>query len=370
MHYFALPGVSFPLRVRLLAVLAFFVIAHTATAQQKLSEDRELKDIDISAWRCLNRPEGTAKTPDGAERNRLKNRSIIDGAGTKPKSMDTAEFLKFIGDCDRLTKGMRRKELESGQRVQLDPLEKQLVSLTGYLVLAYPGPPESTNCGDIDFHDWHLEVFEKPLDHPPGIGDPTPIICEITPRTQREIFRDNIRLQALAAYIRAPDFSHEPTGHPAKKVRITGYLLWDDDHNGSADVGTTVRRIGANKYHNPWRSTAWEIHPVTKIEPLEAVAAPPAGPSVSPASSPDTTAPTESPAPGSPAAVSPPATATPSPTPQLATLTQPVKIKIPYGETVLPRGTKLPVASRDAQTVTIQYMGGNYAIPVSSTDLH
>jgi len=29
-------------------------------------------------------------------------------------------------------------------------------------------------------------------------------------------------------------------GHKAKKVRVTGYLLWDDDHNESADVGSTI----------------------------------------------------------------------------------------------------------------------------------
>jgi hypothetical protein len=41
-----------------------------------------------------------------------------------------------------------------------------------------------------------------------------------------------------------------------------------DDHNGKADVGTTIESIGKNKYHHPWRSTAWAIHPVLKIEPL------------------------------------------------------------------------------------------------------
>jgi hypothetical protein len=76
-------------------------------------------------------------------------------------------------------------------------------------------------------------------------------------------------MQALAGFIRAPDFTIEPTGHAARKIRVTGYLLWDDEHNGSADVGTTIRTIGANQYHHPWRSTAWEIHPALKIEALD-----------------------------------------------------------------------------------------------------
>ena len=47
---------------------------------------------------------------------------------------------------------------------------------------------------------------------------------------------------------------------------MAGYLMWDDDHNGSADVGSTIQYFGSNGFHYPWRSTAWEIHPVMKIE--------------------------------------------------------------------------------------------------------
>jgi hypothetical protein len=246
-----------------------------------ISEDRELKEIDLAAWDCRDHPGGSAATPDGVERNTLKNRSVIDLAGLQIQQLDTRSFLRKFAPFETQTKGMRRKDLRAALRPRLDPLEKEIVSFTGYLVLAYAGPPESTNCGSTDFHDWHLELFQKPLDHAPKIGDPTPIICEITPRTQNAIFRDNIRMQALAGFIRAPDFTIEPTGHAARKVRVTGYLLWDDEHNGSADVGKTIRSVGANKYHHPWRSTAWEIHPVIKIEALDAA---PVSPAVSPAS--------------------------------------------------------------------------------------
>jgi hypothetical protein len=59
------------------------------------------------------------------------------------------------------------------------------------------------------------------------------------------------------------------TTQKAKKVRVTGYLLWDDDHNGSADVDPSVEYFSKNGFHHPWRSTAWEIHPIMKIEVLE-----------------------------------------------------------------------------------------------------
>jgi hypothetical protein len=134
--------------------------------------------------------------------------------------------------------------------------------------------------------------------------------------------------------------------------------LWDDEHNGAADVGTTIRTIGANKYHQPWRSTAWEIHPAIKLEALEAASAVPAATVASPTATP--TPPAKSP---------PPSVATPQPQRQFVTVIQPVKIKIPYGETVIPRGTRLPIVSQDANTVTVSYLDGTYAIPITSTDL-
>jgi hypothetical protein len=57
-------------------------------------------------------------------------------------------------------------------------------------------------------------------------------------------------------------------GHKVQKVRVTGYLLWDDEHNGSPDVGSTIEYLSKNGFHHPWRSTAWEIHPVMKIQAI------------------------------------------------------------------------------------------------------
>src|SRR4029453_4028678 len=124
----------------------------------------------------------------------------------------------------------------------------------------------TTNCASATFHDWHLELFENPSDPAPQVGDPTPIVCEITPRTERVIYRDNVRIQSLAEFFRLQDVSYQATGHDGCKVRVTGYLLWDDDHNGSADVGSTIEWIGSNGFHHPWRSTVWEVHPIIKIK--------------------------------------------------------------------------------------------------------
>ena len=354
-------------RALVLAAVILFLAPLLRAAHQEISQDRDLLDIDVTKWDCLNRPGGSAKTPDGIERNQLKNRSAKDIPSSAAKAFDIAGFLKYVGDADAQTKGKRRKDLVLPEKQRIDALEKQMVQLTGYLGLAYAGPPETTNCGNGDFHDWHLEIVERPPDHAPQPGDPTSVICEITPRTQRAIYQDNIRIQALAGFFRRADLEYESTGHKAQKIRLTGYLLWDDEHNGSADVGTTIQRVGANKFHNPWRLSAWEIHPVIKIERLEGAAPQPEPENPAPMLSPvpaESAQVTTTPAPSTPPPPPPP------PLPQIVTVTQPVKIKIPYGETVIQRGAKLSILSHDAQTVTVKYMGKPYVIPITSTDLH
>jgi hypothetical protein len=360
--------------VGLLGITLFLSGLPLQAERPRVSDDRDLKELDLTGWNCLDRLEGSARTPDGQERNRLKNRSPLDLSTVSVEKLETPAFLKRVADFEAQTKGKRRKDLNPAEKQQLDALEKQVVQLTGYLGLAYVGPPETTNCASVDFHDWHLEVFEKPPSHAPQVNDPTPIICEITPRTQTAIFRDNVRIQQLAGFFRRTDFTYEATGHAARKIQVTGYLLWDDEHNGSADIGTAVLKAPPNRFHNPWRSIAWEIHPVVKIVPVEGSLAEPgaATSAATPAQSVPNPPAEKTPAPVatlSPAETIPIPTPAPPPQPQFATITQSVKIKIPYGETVLPRGTRVPVTSRTGSTVNVQYMGGVYAVPVTSTDL-
>jgi hypothetical protein len=234
------------------------------------TEEVDLRDLDVTGWDCANQFEGTAQSQDAKERNRMKNRWLPgDLSAFRMDALDTAGFLKKVAAYDASLQSKRRGELTEAQKDELDKYENQIVSFTGWLVLEYAGPPETTNCGSPVFHDWHLEIFESPSDHAPQVGDQTPIICEITPRTEQRIFRDGVQLQSLAGFFRLPDVSYQATGHDARKVRVTGYLLWDDDHNGSADVGSTVQYFSNNGFHHPWRSTAWEVHPIIKIEVLK-----------------------------------------------------------------------------------------------------
>lgn len=121
----------------------FFLVGLWATAT---AQDFELRDLDLTNWDCLPKLEGSAKTQDGKERNRQKNRSAADLAGMKIVLLDTAAFLKRVGEYDQNIPAKHRRDLVPAQKEQVEAFEKEIVSLTGWLGLAYQGVPESANC--------------------------------------------------------------------------------------------------------------------------------------------------------------------------------------------------------------------------------
>jgi hypothetical protein len=198
-------------RIKAAAALCLATATVLASPAPIGTEDTDLRDLDVTGWDCANQLEGTAQSQDAKERNRMKNRwAPGDLSAFTVDSLDTAAFLKKVGEYDSHLQSKRRGELTEAQKNELDKYENQIVSLTGWLVLAYAGPPETTNCGSPIFHDWHLEIFENPSDHPPQIGDPTPIICEVTPRTEQRLYRDGMRIQSLAGFFRRQDVSTKP----------------------------------------------------------------------------------------------------------------------------------------------------------------
>ena len=95
------------------------------------------------------------------------------------------------------------------------------------------------------------------------IGDLRLSICDLIPWLS---IATACGFNRLLGFFRLQNVSYQATGHKAQKVRVTGYLLWHDEHNGSADVGSTIEDFSKNGFHHPWRSRAWEIHPVMKVE--------------------------------------------------------------------------------------------------------
>jgi hypothetical protein len=233
------------------------------------ADDTELRDLDISHWPRLNKPAGNATQPDEHERNLMKNRNPVPTLPLNVEQLDIPGFLNKVAAYDATLKAIRRADLDQSRKKQLRGFENQIVSLSGWLNLAYSSKAESANCGDATFHDWHLEVFPQPMDHPPRVGDATPIICEVTPRTEKPLYDQGVRLLALTAFMRLLDNSFQPARHPPRKVRVTGYLMWDDVHNGLEAIGPKVNMIGSDKFHHPWRATAWEVHPILRVELAE-----------------------------------------------------------------------------------------------------
>ena len=147
--------------IRLVIIVSAALVSDSAFA-----EDPELRDLDVSHWFCLSKPAGTATKPDERERNLMKNRDPARALPPKLERLDVASFVKKVAAYDATLKATRRADLDQSRKEQLRDFENQIVSVTGWLNLAYSSKAESANCGDATFHDWHLEIFTQPQDHP------------------------------------------------------------------------------------------------------------------------------------------------------------------------------------------------------------
>src|SRR5438105_15480622 len=95
------------------------------------SEDVELRDLKLEAWNCSMKNEGTAQSQETRERNRMKNRWLVNLSGFAVESLDTASFLTKVREHDSRIQGKRRGDLTAAQREELDDDENRIVSLTG-----------------------------------------------------------------------------------------------------------------------------------------------------------------------------------------------------------------------------------------------
>jgi len=56
-------------------IVCLLLVSFSLSAMAQLPE---LRDLDLTGWDCATKLEGAAKTPDGQERNRQKNRDPVD----------------------------------------------------------------------------------------------------------------------------------------------------------------------------------------------------------------------------------------------------------------------------------------------------
>ena len=194
--------------------------------------------------------------------------------------------------------------------------------------------------------DVHL-VLENAYDEKPG-----KVIAEIPLGAKWCAMRTAAFSWTDAIFPFDSDFQHSPfhlVQHPI--ITVVGKAFYDTDHSGE---NKHVNRRPRDK-----DKAVWEIHPVMGLEIKSADAPPPTAALIQAAPKINSLAPPPVPVPS--------ATIMPE---QFATITKPVTVKIPYGETVLQPGTKLPIVSQDGVTVRVRYLGGIQTIPIGSTDLH
>src|SRR5207245_5595282 len=106
-------------RMFLFLCVSFLVFAAHASAELP-----ELRDLDVSKWDCASKLEGAARTQDGRERNRQKNRSPVELTGLNILSFDTAAFLGRAADYDRQIERKHRRDLSPEQKEKVAGLEQ------------------------------------------------------------------------------------------------------------------------------------------------------------------------------------------------------------------------------------------------------
>jgi uncharacterized protein YgiM (DUF1202 family) len=186
-------------------------------------------------------PEIGSGTTFDADTNRRKNR--IDIPSTyHPVTWDAVNTAKFPQGAPK-----NRGNWTPEQLAAIKNIEGAAVTVEGFLtkVKVEKSSPNSTKGGEstnCHFHladdvDWHM-----PLTAQAGQGEDVAIVVETTPRIRAD--HPNWTTANL-----------QPWTATGKKVRISGWLMLDPEHQDMIDHGQ--------------RSTLWEIHPVTKIEVMK-----------------------------------------------------------------------------------------------------
>ncbi len=164
--------------------------------------------------------------------NSLKNRASEVG---QPRTMNVADIERLPAPR-AATRKKRERWPPSAARV-VAPLEKEGVTVEGFLVGVRQEGKEATNCDARDLHDFHTWIVASA-----GEGKADSFVAEVTPRWRAS--NSGWRLKTL-----------ERLARQHARVRLTGWLLFDQEH--PEQIGKT-------------RATLWEIHPVTKIEVFSA----------------------------------------------------------------------------------------------------
>jgi hypothetical protein len=173
--------------------------------------------------------EGSATPARVKALNRLKNRYTAPQANEINHSISLSAILAPGNDTTRWSS-------TSGAEI------------TGYVFDVKPGGGETCNCGKTDpvHTDAHIEMVLSPTDS----AATRRVVVEVTPRMRAIMAASGTNWSTTTL---RKQFLH-------KRVKVRGWMTFDAQHSNAAE---NTNPGSANN----WRATAWEIHPVTSLEP-------------------------------------------------------------------------------------------------------
>lgn len=221
----------------------------------------DLTTIDVGNKMCGI--DGAAQqNSEKAKLNNLKNRFRLPNQPFTPITFTQLQAL----NQGRL-KGKNIVEYPDSS----NPNNKRAVSLEGYVNKVAVGgcsSGESCNCGSQEntICDTHIDVLPtKNTKHKDGHNT---YIVEITQRIRLLAGKGLLTSNIGSGKDWSTDNLKQLEGH---RVRFSGYLYFDTDHANETWMGDPADKAGTKKNGKPnnWRETAWEVHPVMKIEVLD-----------------------------------------------------------------------------------------------------
>ncbi len=124
--------------------------------------------------------------------------------------------------------------------------ETRAATVEGYVLTVYAANAEAANCYSFTQRDTHIELARTRA-APPRER----LIVEVTPRLRAWAARQGWDWST-------PTLARALVGH---WCRFDGWLFFDRIHSNEAE------NTAPNSAQN-WRATAWELHPVTRLEVL------------------------------------------------------------------------------------------------------
>jgi hypothetical protein len=132
----------------------------------------------------------------------------------------------------------------------LKSIESTPVRIEGYFAMTKKAGEEGVNCSKPDRLDLRMELVNE-LVADPKLTRKSHMVAEASPWFQAQVAAWTV--SNLGKYSSYKNGFADPLQRPPTQIRVYGHLFFDEAHAYDGSVGTI-------------RGTAWEIHPVVRIE--------------------------------------------------------------------------------------------------------